>query len=235
MLSRRAPKVPVLVASFGGVGSKCLTKAVYAALPAATEQDMKTAHGHWRFPPMKMPSTQKLIYVYGDPRDAVVSFFRRRERRHERHSFAPTATMSSENPGWVVKHAANLEVGRHPILESWTLQDYASAGEDCLRLEEHFDFWMYASLDREILFVSYDAIWNCKDDIRHLLDLPSLSVPDREERAGHWHRLPEPVKARLQDIYGEFARRLAALPDVFLARRNRFTLRSGREVDLPFV
>src|SRR6185503_3715850 len=153
--------VRILVSSFGGVGSKCLVKGL---LQTDDETTLGQAHTHMRQPPSrKALDNRAMIYMFGDPFDAVLSFFNRRTKRTLAHGFK-----SREGGGdnsWVVKHCRNIGGDYQAMSADWDLSAYLDNGVDLLGMEEHFDNWTNARTDYPILFVRYETMWDHVRDI----------------------------------------------------------------------
>src|SRR5436309_8767116 len=92
----------LLVSSFGGVGSKCLVKGL---LQTDDQKALSEAHTHLPQPPAAIRGT-KVIYVFGDPYDALVSFFQRRTKRTASQGF--NGIEGNGDPAWVVRHCRKL-------------------------------------------------------------------------------------------------------------------------------
>lgn len=228
-LGKKAPKQPCSIVSFGGVGSKMLSRSVYEAMGVTDPQSYRQAHSHHRIPPLQLLPGQQVVYVLGDPRDAVLSFFARREMRHDRHGFAPAepgeelgTNQENEQKHWVVKHLRNIQAEQRELTEEWDLATYLDQPSDLFRLEEHVDAWLYANGDYPVTFVKYDRLWDVAGDLAAHLGLDRLDLPDRIERSSDWRHLDQPLREGLDRLYGDLAARIDAMPDVFFGMRGRF-------------
>lgn len=228
--------VPFKVVSFGGAGSKMLCEAIYRDCGITDIKTLVEAHSHARLPPINTLRDQKTIYLLCDPRDAVVSFFNRRHRRHEGHGFKEISDQSKGNANslkehWTLQHQKHLQAEPAGLQASWDLPGYLEQSYDLFRLEEHVDGWMYANLDSPVVFVKYEQLWENKDQIAAHLGLNELVLPDRKKRTSDWRALPEPQKSSLNCIYGEFAERINRLPAAFfMLRGSCFTLDGKRQI-----
>jgi len=217
--------------SFGGVGSKMLIRALYNALGEGATDRVGASHTHRRLPPPALHPGQCAVYVFGDPRDAVLSFFQRRDQRHARHGFGEARNLVSKTPHWALQHLKHIAADPGPLDETWDLARYLQHGADLFRLEEHFDNWVYAWADYPITFVRYDTLWSRIGILAAHFGLPTLSLPQREQRAAQWRGLPAPDRAQLNGIYGRFAARLDTLPDAFVMLGGHgFDLTGGQPV-----
>jgi hypothetical protein len=204
----------VLVSSFGGVGSKCLVKGL---LQTEDQRIMGQAHTHLRRPPEKRAlDGRKMIYMFGDPYDAVISFFKRRIRKTRSHGF--NTREADGDPLWVVKHCENIGGDHQAMKPQWDLTNYLDNGVDLLRMEEHFDNWVNGKTEYPILFVRYETMWNHLREIFNFVGLPESAIPGfppQESRGSRWQDEPEPIKLKLTKIYGRLRDRIVAAPDLW--------------------
>jgi hypothetical protein len=97
-----------------------------------------------------------------------------------------------------------------------SLDAFLEAGIDEFELEDHFDRW-YTSSARgyPVLFVRFADLPGPWPDVRDFLGLDAgVECMEMRPRASEWQSLPQPQRARLDEIYGAFARRLASLASV---------------------
>ena len=201
------------VVSFGGVGSKLLLKGLFPGQPPKV---LKTRHHHWRWPPEAMDAESQVIYLFGDPRNSVVSFFNRRKTQHAGHGFR-----EKERPGqpdWARRHCRNVAGDWRELSADWDLPAFLAHRRDLFRLEEHFDNWLNAAWPPRILHVRFESLWSNLPTVFEFLDLPTARAadfPPCQARASDWRDQPEAERAGLDEVYGAFSRRLEALPNVF--------------------
>jgi len=190
----------VQITSFGGSG----TTALYEHLLDAGV-DVPTTPGafpfkHQRVPPASgsVPAGFRVLYPFGDPRNAVVSVFRR---------------------GFQGGHYRGMRLCKPPPEVDdrlATLEQFLAAGVDDFEMEDHFDRW-HASSERDypVLFLRYEDLLSTWPAVREFAglrdDVECLPV---RPRASEWQSLPPAQRARVDEMYGPFARRLAALPSV---------------------
>lgn len=219
--SSSAASDPYRVISYGGVGSKMLARWVYSGHDKAT---WRRNHLHTRNPQPFRRTDCTFLYLFGDPRDAVISLFARRMRRHPRHSFTPQADPVSAKhvPAYVIRHLRNIDGISSSIDESWDIDAFArNARVDPFKLEDHFDRWFNANGYLDIIFIRYETLWNNKEAICDLLSIPTTELPEYHEREASWQKQPDAVQTRLCDLYGSFAARLESYPDIFRVDRRR--------------
>ena len=198
-----------------------LVKALRASthLPDPGGGTIMATHGHLRIPPGRIQANKRVLYMFGDPRDAVVSFFDRRNSRHGRHGFN-AKIKDVPDDSWVLKHCANIESSADDMDKSWDLRRFLDNGLDCFRLKEHFDNWCYSDVNYDIVFVRYESIWDNKAALAKMLGLTMDRFPEKIERRSKWDDLEDEDKSRCDELYGAFARRLAGLPDLFTVRQG---------------
>ncbi len=212
-------EIDFCVVSSGGVGSKMLVKALKASshLHRTGEREIIAAHSHLRVPPKIISANTRILYMFGDPRDAVVSFFDRRKSKHDRHGFN-TKIIDKPNIHWVLQHCDNIESQAFDMDETWDLHKFLGNGLDYFKLEEHFDNWFYSNMDYNIVFVRYENIWDNVKALGKTLQLNIDHFPDKIERRSKWRNLDSTDKTRCNEIYGSFSERMNKLPDIFTVR-----------------
>jgi len=207
MLARlaRAPELAEVhhrgqITSFGGSGTTALHEHLLDA-----GVDVPTTPGsfpfkHQRVPPASgsVPAGFRVLYPFGDPRNAVVSVFRR---------------------GFQGGHYRGMRLRKPPPEVDdrlATLEQFLAAGVDDFEMEDHFDRWHESSArDYPVLFLRYEDLLSTWPAVREFAglrdDVECLPV---RPRASEWQSLPPAQRARVDEMYGPFARRLAALPSV---------------------
>lgn len=204
------------VVSCGAAGSKVFTKFLH---PNLSKSELGRYHVHFRHPKTSPNQCQSFVYLFADPRNAVLSFFNRRERKHSNHGFAPQAETRQEwtisEHDWVCRHLANLECDRGAVHESWGLEEYLEHTEhDAFRFEEHLDNWLVET-QRDVLFVRFETMWTHQAALREVVGQPKSSLPEFVPRAANWRFQDARTQTRLDALYGAYAARLTTLPDVF--------------------
>lgn len=185
-------------------------------MPDAGIEQLDSAHIHRRhFPSMAELGGRHLMYVFGNPMNAVVSFFARRESISELHGFDCRPGKGKKH--WAVLHCRNLEVEAGPMTSEWDLRRYLDHGEDPFRLEKHFDDWTNPSTGAWVLLVRYETMWDHFPEIFRFAEIPDSHiprVPQRRPRGSDWRDLPTELRSRLEDIHGSLHERILAQPDV---------------------
>ena len=187
----------VQVTSFGGAG----TTALCGHLDACNA-DIQSGPGHWPFKHRRTPPTPdeipdgfRVIYLVGDPRDAVVSLFRR---------------------GYQVGHFRAMrerEPDEQELLRLRTIESCLEPGDDLFDLAGHVDGWLRPGKGFRVLAVRQDALSSAWPSVASFagLDDSAPALP-AHERSSKWRSQPDPIASALDEIYGPLASRLAALP-----------------------
>lgn len=190
------------VSSFGGVGTTLLQGFLAdAGVSMPTERDC----GPWKHMPVPPTDEQvdedfRVIYVFGDPAEAVVSVFRRGLADfHIRRMLGP--------------------LGAWP--DGATLAEYLAFPDDPFRTAAHFDAWWGASRRYPILFVRYDDLWERIDEVVEFVGLPAAlarTFPARRARQSRVSLLPTSFKAGLDNHFGALGARLGELDGLDIHR-----------------
>ncbi|MEO4001006.1 sulfotransferase domain-containing protein [Mesorhizobium sp. CAU 1732] len=216
MINEVEADIGTYVVSYGGSGSKLVTRLLHEG---KNPEFLERAHVHWRYPPSAPASGTRFIYVFGDPRNTVISFFQRRESRHANHGFAAPANAAVPMPRFVQWALKNLQCSTTDVPEHLDLQSYlASATHDVFELEDHVRRWLDRSGDLDIAFVRYDALWENPDAVEKLIGLKAADIPPRVSRRADWTALPADQRTQMNGIYGEAVTFIDSLPDVFMGR-----------------
>ena len=206
------PEIPVHVVTYGGSGSKMILTWLYAG-KGITYQEL--AHHHWRSRPHGLQRHHRIVYIFCDPRDAIVSFFQRRVSRHERHGFLPSRKRTEFSAEWTREAARNLELDPSVIDSSWDLETFVLGGVDLFRLEDHFDRWVSYAQEIPVTFVKYETLWEHVEVLAGLFCGDARSFPKFVPRRARWQDESPLIRNALCTVYGPFAEKLAASPPVF--------------------
>jgi len=120
--------------SFGGCGTLFFQRAIerediYHSIFSQGDR-------HRTNPPEFQPD-DKIVYLFGDPRNAVLSFYSR---------------------GFGQLHAKNLKVDYSRDLFPRTIEDYICQNRDAWGLELHFDTWQKLKDRPNTLYVRYEGL-----------------------------------------------------------------------------
>jgi hypothetical protein len=188
------------VTSYGGSGTSALYEHLLGAGADIPMTIGQFPFKHQRIPPAdaEVPAGFRVVYLFADPRNAVVSLFRRGfQGGHYRGMRLQKPTPEAE----------------HRLID---LDHFLDAQVDDFELADHFERWhARASRTYPVLFLRYEALGDAWPTVRDFLglsaDVPCLPI---RARASEWQLLPDDARERLEVMYGDMARLLAALPAV---------------------
>jgi sulfotransferase family protein len=188
----------VQVTSFGGSGTTSVCDhLLVAGVDLPTTRDC-FPFKHMRFPPFPqdVPSGFRVVYLCGDPRNAVLSLCRR----------------------WSLETSYGFLHLQQPPEETRarlaTLEAFLEAGVDELQLEDHVDRW----LQRErpsypVLFVRFELLAEAWPRVCEFVGLPPEHPPiEVKDRSSDWRSLPQPLRSQIDRLYGDLARRIEGWP-----------------------
>jgi hypothetical protein len=190
----------VQITSFGGSGTTALHKLLHGA-----GVDLPTTPGsfpfkHQRVPPAAdaVPAGFRVVYPFGDPRNAVLSVFRR---------------------GFQGGHYRGMRLRKPPREAERRLTDlehFLDGGVDEFEIEDHFDRWFETGARAyPVLFVRYEELPDVWPTVCRFVGLPiDTACLAMRSRASEWTQLGEPQRERINAMYGALADRLAKLPSV---------------------
>jgi hypothetical protein len=149
--------IPIHVISYGGVGSKMIVRWLY---PGHEASYLERSHHHWRSRPEDVGKDQRFIYVFGDPRNTAVSFFQRKQSRHEGHGFEWSEKHLLPYLQWTELAVKNLEAQPVGLTREWELSDMLARGVDAFQFEDHFQRWLSYAEELPVTFVRYETVWD---------------------------------------------------------------------------
>ena len=187
----------VQVTSFGGSGTTALCRHLLDA-----GVDLQTGPGQWPFkhqrhPPHadEVPEGFRVLYPVGDPRDAVLSVFRRHLQ------VAHYRALVGKEP----------DTGAYQRLEN--LETFIAGDTDAFALAEHLQGWLDHPPGYPVLFIRYDRLSEVWNDVCTFVGLaPDQSPLPVRTGKSDWRSSPPTVRRRLNSLYGELAARIDALP-----------------------
>jgi hypothetical protein len=125
----------------------------------------------------------KVIYIYGNPLDSVLSFKRRNDE--------------SFNNFWFTSHIENLGLSGTATWQ--TIID----GDDPFGLKDHFDSWYnYDERTYDIVFIKYEDLTEHVDDLAEWLGLEGLDIHFRQ-RQSSFEAVDSRTQNALMDVYGD--------------------------------
>ena len=204
------------VVSYGGVGTHMLMPLIKDedwlghTIKSDKKDHMKYPH-HLRVPPESFKEygydgKVKVIYVFGDPVNSVLSHFRRRV---------------ANKKTWCRHHCMNIQGEYKKFKARWDLLDYLNNGEDLFKLEEHFDNWTNLaadSIDYDYMILKYETAENHEEQIQKFLD---SDLPlNFKKRNSDWRSESEEVKEKLIEMYGDLLGKSENFDEIRVARNN---------------
>jgi hypothetical protein len=204
----------VVVATFGGAGSKTLIRGILNQPPPGSSPInlVHRHHTHQRVPYQAVPEGKKVIYVYGDPAHSIASFFRR----------AANEDPDDPHPGhrtFLARHCRNLEGDLEKLTDGYRLEDFLRSDQDPFGLADHFHSWMRTKVPYPILFVRYERLWNHLEEIFDFVGIPRAEVasfPERRENHVERNRNYDVPLAQLRLKFARLIAEMADLPAVFV-------------------
>ena len=189
------------VTSYGGSGTTALIRYFTAA-----ELDLPKSPDHFPFkhtsgPPKadEVPAGFRVVYVYADPRDAVVSLFRR----------------GLQVGAYRIFHLVDAPPEIEARLQ--TLDEYLATGIDDFALQQHVDNWLQHPSGYPVMFLRFDDLPGCWPAVRDFVGLPeSYPCLEIRPRRSPLSKLDETTQARLTAMYQGVLDRLSALPSAYV-------------------
>lgn len=187
-MCRIIPKrIDTLVVSYGGVGTTFLIEFFdrYRSVNDAYDRD---GLKHLPVQPMALNPEMKVVYVFGDPVEAVTSLFRR--------GFHSTQSLK----------LSNRLFPHRPVAHTTSLEEYAHQLRDDMMLHSHFSEWLANAMQYPTLFVRYDDIWNSLPSILNFLDIPqdqASHFPVRKSRSSSLSKIDSDALRCLDATYAD--------------------------------
>lgn len=182
----------VYVFSYGGTGTRMLCRFIQEHMRLNSQPHVH--HGR----PEDLSRRERAIYLYGDPIDAVLSFYRR-DKEYGTH--------------FVERHYRNLDIaGKFPP----TFEDYLEWGSDAFGLEAHFDKYVSSSPVGGLIAVRFDDMWPHLDEIFKFLRLPSSAddFPAKRARQSKRDVLTRDQIEVLKGYFSGLLKKQSDMPDI---------------------
>jgi hypothetical protein len=160
-------------------------------------------------PVLRRYKVKKAIYLVSDPRETVLSLFR---RNYAMNMLTKLRTQHSTPQ----EYSQALEASK-PEIES--LAEFLSNGKDLFGFEQHWRNWQTAGLRFPVMFVRFEALHRSFDRILEYLELPEeleKSFPAWRPRASKLDSLTERENEQLDRIYRSLAEQIIDGPDFFI-------------------
>ena len=181
--------------STGGVGSCAVEE--WARDKLTRTQDGVRWSAHTRSPVIASDKPVKVLYIFGNPYNQLLSFHRRGFLR---------------SPYLHCQHVSGDVGGISQELE-WSLDTYLANGRGYLNLKEHFLGWMtHSQRTYQIMFVKYE---NMPDHIQELSDWFGIDAPfNFTPRQSDILRQPAHIVNSLRKMFEDYMYIVASIPDI---------------------
>lgn len=191
----------VQVTSFGGSGTTALCNHLLRAGVDLQPGPAQWPFKHRRRPPAAgdVPEGFRVVYLVGDPRNAVLSLFRR---------------------GIQVGHFEALHERSPDPAMAQRLRDidtFLAGDDDPYELADHVRGWLEHPAGYPVLVVRQDRLASEWREIATFVGVPHErpSIPSRV-RTSDWRNESRWVKTRLNHLYGDLAAEIDAMPPLRL-------------------
>jgi hypothetical protein len=187
----------VQVTSFGGSGTTALCAYLLSRGVDLQKGPAQWPFKHRRFPPSadQVPDGFRVVYIVSDPRDAIVSIFRRD------FQVGHYVALREDEP--------DPDTQRRLV----SLDAFLDAGHDDFQLADHFARWRAHDPAYPVLFLRYEHVAEVWADVLAFVGLappqPPLQV---RARRSDWRSLQPERRRQLDAMYGELARTIEQLP-----------------------
>lgn len=167
--------------SYGGSGITSLRR----SLQRVHGRNVVPEHNkHNRKPPNHTPQT-KAIYMFSNPMDAVLSFFRRQSKA-DKWDFPSI-------------HCNNLE----RKMPKWiSLEKFLNDGKDYFELENHWRNWTQSKVKFPLLLIRYESVPKHIEEIAKFTNSP-VDFYKFKKRNSNWENRPKHIKDKLYSMYGK--------------------------------
>jgi hypothetical protein len=192
----------VQVTSFGGSGTTALCNYLLSRGVDLQKGPAQWPFKHRRTPPPAdgVPDGFRVVYIVSDPRDAIVSIFRR--------------NYQLGHYGALRGHDPDPETHRRLV----SLETFLDAGHDEFELADHVARWRAHDPGYPVLFLRYEYVAEVWDDLLAFVGLQPPQPPLRlRARRSNWRTLPRERRRQLDVLYGELARTIEELPPLHVA------------------
>ena len=217
----KAERPIVQTTSFGGCGTLLIRSFLRAegvpTLPWHAARDWQ----YLRRPPLSSrqgdrfsPRIHKAIYLFGDPREAILTVF------NSASQAAHIERMTCQDSPWPTEWRADASQ------PTWTLASYLKLGQDLYRMSEHLDNWLYSPAeyrDYPILLLRYETLWECLPQLFDYLEIPKHRMavfPPKNAFKTRLEKAPSSIRQLLDTVYGSLTQRIETLPDIAWAPLN---------------
>jgi len=205
----------VVVVSYGGAGTTMLLDFLNKSLCCNDPNDLDSLK-HSPIPPFCFKSSLKVIYVVGDPIEAIASLFRRDFQWRAFDKFTCFSGRHRTNP---------------PLVD---IQNYAAAGVDILMLQRHFENYMCKYQIYETFVIHYETMWESMPQLLTFLGLPAEQIEHFPARQQRLSSLGPGLRNRMTPTYGQLLELIDQFPSgtILHKRTGRYLMHFLRVIPL---
>jgi len=187
----------IYIYSYGGSGTRMFYEFVKNYRPVNSQTDVHNGLIVKKYP------FEKVVYLVGNPVNAVISFYRR-------HTI---------NLKFIKEHTKNLNIDE---FEANSLEDYVKQGKDLFQLEKHFEKYTSNELPYPILFIKYEKLWDNLDSIFEYLGLKKYirGFPNKLDRKSNYKRIDSRLKYGLVEIYSNLLSKIDEMSDIKIINKK---------------
>ena len=192
----------IQVTSFGGSGTTALCRHLLDAGIDLQPGPAQWPFKHRRIPPRpdEVPDGFRVVYLVGDPRDAIVSLFRR----------------DYQLGHFVALHDRDPDAAMQVTLRD--LETFVAGGVDVFELADHVARWRAHPGGYPVLFAHYDALDSHWPAIAEFVGLSADRPPlPFRSRTSDWREQPAAIRAGLDLMYRDLADEIEAMRPIRLA------------------
>lgn len=164
---------------------------------------------HRRNPKMPKRFKGRVVYLYSNPYDTILSYYRRGFLKEP------------------YDHCSHIEGDLKGIREKnkWFLQEFLKNGRDFFQLGDHFRQWFsYNGRTYDILFIKYESLLQTLPQLIEWYELPKEKMLKKfhfTARNSSWRNQPREIQEGLWKIYGDHFDFLDNLNDTIYLRAKQ--------------
>ena len=193
--------VETRVCSFGGVGSSNILMHIESGNRRRITLHQRRKHTiHPKY--LVDKGTKKVLFMVGNPYNALLSVFRRNyQRQHE---------ISMGYGKYWFNRESEMKVH---INNDTTIDNYLKSGADRFNMYEHFYNWYnYEKNDIQILIIKYEYLYLHINYIMKFLDCNKPFTV--KKRLSDWRKESDDVKNGFENMYGDLKSKIDSIPSI---------------------
>lgn len=153
-----------------------------------------------------IPPHSKILYLYSDPREAILSFKR---RDFFKMPYTHCIHLNGDVNGMKTKRTG------------WTLKEFIDNGVDFFQLEQHFQSWYESPYN--VMFVKYDHLKQSMEHILKFFDINNRKADDFhfKQRLSQISRLPTDWQNGLNQMFERYIDFLESIPPCMIKEESK--------------